>query len=811
MRRIIVVASTLTFLLYSPVKVNASVKFEMINEDIRTGISGKVFDQDNKPVENVKVTINGKIVITNADGEYSFTELSEGTYDIIAEINGKKETVQVSIIRDKMISHNFNLYLDQSIDLSEVNVAAKRFAEKKSDMVARMPLSNLENSQVYTVVPKELLDEQVATDFRGALMSSPGVTNVSLGVGSGGTGLAMMMRGFTGADGAGAIRNGMATNYVSLSDPVNLDRLEIIKGPSSTLFGSTLVSYGGLVNRVTKQATVGEKGEVSISAGGYSLGRATLDYNKPLNKDNTLLFRINAAVHREKSFQDQGVNKTLMIAPTFKYLVSDRLTLGLDIEYFQSERNTTYVGLGKTSIKNLDELDWDFKRSYTSNDLTSKANVLNVFANANYIINDHWTSDTRFSYSNTDNNANYLFLLISDGTGDYAGERLLQRRIMNLPSNFNTTQIQQNFVGKHKWGDIENKFLVGVDFTQLVTSDSRVTVNDYDKSASTLLGLTKAQQTIVNQDAPTINSNTYETLLGQGTRAANSRNTVTYSAYVSDVIKFFDRLNVSAGVRVDRFNDKKNNYMQTAWSPKFGVVYEVIKNQLSLFGNYQNGFKNVQPTTLADNNRQFFKPEQSNQFETGIKFELLKGKINGTVSYYDIKVKDKVRTVPNTDPTSALTTISVQDATQKSTGFEFDLIANPFRGFHIIAGYGYNSSRFQKSAETTTGTSVEGNRPAGVPYNSANYWASYKLTRGEFNGLGFGFGGNYSDGYYFNDANTVKVSGFSTIDASIFYEKAKFRIALKGNNLANKKYWTTLSWAQPQQTRTFVANLTFKF
>ena len=811
MRRIIVIASSLTFLLYSSVKVNASVKFEMINEDIRTGISGKVFDQDNKPVENVKVTINGKIVITNADGEYSFTELSEGTYDIIAEINGKKETVQVSITKDKMISHNFNLYLDQSIDLSEVNVAAKRFAEKKSDMVARMPLSNLENSQVYTVVPKELLDEQVATDFRGALISSPGVTNVSLGVGSGGTGLAMMMRGFTGADGAGAIRNGMATNYVSLSDPVNLDRLEIIKGPSSTLFGSTLVSYGGLVNRVTKQATVGEKGEVSISAGGYSLGRATLDYNKPLNKDNTLLFRINAAVHREKSFQDQGVNKTLMIAPTFKYLVSDRLTLGLDIEYFQSERNTTYVGLGKTSIKNLDELDWDFKRSYTSNDLTSKANVLNVFANANYIINDHWTSDTRFSYSNTDNNANYLFLLISDGTGDYAGERLLQRRIMNLPSNFNTTQIQQNFVGKHKWGDIENKFLVGVDFTQLVTSDSRVTVNDYDKSASTLLGLTKAQQTIVNQDAPTINSNTYETLLGQGTRAANSRNTVTYSAYVSDVIKFFDRLNVSAGVRVDRFNDKKNNYMQTAWSPKFGVVYEIIKNQLSLFGNYQNGFKNVQPITLADNNRQFFKPEQSNQFETGIKFELLKGKINGTVSYYDIKVKDKVRTVPNIDPTSTLTTISVQDATQKSTGFEFDLIANPFRGFHIIAGYGYNSSRFQKSAETTTGTSVEGNRPAGVPYNSANYWASYKLTRGEFNGLGFGFGGNYSDGYYFNDANTVKVSGFSTVDASIFYEKSKFRIALKGNNLANKKYWTTLSWAQPQQTRTFVANLTFKF
>lgn len=98
-------------------------------------------------------------------------------------------------------------------------------------MVARMPLKNLENPQVYTVVPKELLTEQIATDFRGALLPSPGVTNVMLGVGSGGTGLSMRMRGFSGADGAGSIRNGMATNFVSLSDPVNLERLEIIKAP----------------------------------------------------------------------------------------------------------------------------------------------------------------------------------------------------------------------------------------------------------------------------------------------------------------------------------------------------------------------------------------------------------------------------------------------------------------------------------------------------------------------------------------------------------------------------------------------------
>src|SRR5690606_38113543 len=160
---------------------------------------------------------------------------------------------------------------------------------KKSETVARLPIANLENSQVYTVVPKELLKEQMTSDFRTALMSSPGVTNVVLGVGSGGTGLSMRMRGFSGDDGAGSIRNGMATKFVSLSDPVNLERLEIIKGPSSTLFGSTLISYGGLVNRVTKKPLGYQSTELSFSAGSYGLGRVTLDYNTPLNKDNTFL------------------------------------------------------------------------------------------------------------------------------------------------------------------------------------------------------------------------------------------------------------------------------------------------------------------------------------------------------------------------------------------------------------------------------------------------------------------------------------------------------------------------------------------
>ena len=677
-------------------------------------------------------------------------------------------------------------------------VGAKKYAEKKSDQVARMPLNNLENPQVYTVVPKELLLEQVSVDFRGALLSSPGVTNVMLGVGSGGTGLSMMLRGFTGADGAGAIRNGMATNFVSLSDPVNLERLEIIKGPSSTLFGTTLVSYGGLVNRVTKQPFKEEYAEINFTGGGYSLGRIALDYNKPLNVEKTFLFRLNSAIQSEKSSQDQGINKTFMLAPSFKYLASDKLTLAVDMEYFQSERNTTYVGLTQSAgVTNLDELNWDWKKSYASNDITSTAKVINIFGNATYQFNDHWKSDTRVSYSNTDNNANYLFLLVKKDETNYPGKFLLQRRIMNLPSNFNTMQFQENITGQHQWGNVSNKILFGLDYTQLQTTDSRTMVNDYDALTNKV--------TILNEDAPVLNINTYQTALASTNRAANHRDTQTFSAYVSDVVTFFDRLNVMASLRADRFHDRANDYQQTAFSPKFGIVYQIVKDQVSIFGNWQNGFKNVSPSTLASNANAKVKPEQANQLEAGVKFEVLDKKINGTISYYDIKVKNKVRAA--FDSNNEL--YAVQDGTQTSKGFEFDLIANPVKGLHMIFGYGHNISKYEKVGDNQS--AIEGKRPVGVPKNSANYWFSYKFTEGALNNLGLGFGGNISSSYFFDDANTVKVDGFHTLDTTVFYELPKYRFAIKINNLNNEKYWTANSWAIQQQTRTILGSFSFKF
>ncbi|GAB3795474.1 hypothetical protein GCM10028819_11590 [Spirosoma humi] len=494
--------------------------------------------------------------------------------------------------------------------------------------------------------------------------------------------------------------------------------------------------------------------------------------------------RINTALHSERSFQDYGKTNTSVFAPAFRYTVNDRLTLDLDFELFKTARNTTYIGSPGAGLKakNFDDLHLDPSFSYTSDEIQSKANVFNAFAKATYKISEHWTSQTAFSYASTENNANYLFLLMTTDTS-------LTRRLMNIPSNFGVNQIQQNFISDVKWGSVRNRLLVGLDYTQITSTDRRGTIGAYDVVK-------------INQAPAYISNAAFQQKLAGLPYSSYKRNFQTYSVYASDVINLTETILAMASVRIDRYTSQFDNYSQTSVSPKLGVVYQIVKNRVSLFGNYMNGFKNVAPGTVAANPTTTtpFKPEQANQLEGGIKAELLDGMLSGTLSYYDIQVVNKVRT----DPANPL--YSIQDGTQHSTGFEADLIANPVRGLNLILGYGYNKSVYTKAE-----ASVQGKHPYSTPPHAGNFWLSYKVMQGKVNGLGAGLGGNFQSKSYLDDANTFTINGFSKFDATVFYDQPSFRFGLKLNNLTNQHYIVADYWGAFQPPRQFVANLTYKF
>lgn len=751
-------------------------------------VKGKVVTADNQPAAFVTVQLKGtkKVTATHEDGQFVIRNIEAGTYEIVVSLIGFTQVSQ-SITIEKGKTTTVNLQLTATVgQLQEVVVtagAANKFAQKQSDYVARMPLENLENPQVYSVITKDLMQEQVVSSFADALKNVPGASNVVEGVGSGGVGINIRLRGFDPGNGV-SMRNGIATNFVSPVDPVNLERIEILKGPSGTLFGGTLIAYGGLANRVTKQPLKLFKGEVGYSSGNFDLSRITLDLNTPLNKDSSLLFRINAAGHRESSFQDYGNQRNWIVAPSLTYQLNDRLTFHLDAEIYHTNRTSSFYGVGANmNAKKFNDLNaLDFKRSFTTNDLKTNINIVNIFGRMDYALSSHWTSQTNFSYSSNDNNANYLFLT-------FINDSAVQRRPMNIPGNFETIEVQQNFIGDYNLGNIRNRLLLGLDFYHVSTTDRRLAVV-YDTVK-------------FNQPDADISVEKYDQLLANGKRTLYNRDISTYSAYGADVINFTDRLMAMLSLRVDHYSDKINDYNQTAWSPKLGLVYQVVKDQVALFGNYMNGFTNVAPgADPTDKSRIDFKPEHANQWEGGVKLNIWDGKVTGTLSYYDIKVSDKVRTIILSDNTTA----SVQDGVQNSKGFEAEIIANPLPGLNIVGGYGYNDSKYTKAA-----ANVEGRRPYATPLNTANAWVSYKIMRGSINGMGMGLGVNYESDSYLNDANTFIVPAYTVFDASLFYDRPKYRIGVKVNNLTNKEYWVSNFWAQPQKTRQVIASVSIKF
>jgi outer membrane receptor protein involved in Fe transport len=165
-------------------------------------------------------------------------------------------------------------------------------------------------------------------------------------------------------------------------DAANLERIEVIKGPSGTLYGSSLSSYGGLINRVTKKPYDKAGGEIGFSTGSYDLNRISADINSPLDSAHQVLLRVNTAYSNAGSFQDNGFNRNFVFDPSFVFKVNDRLTLSFDAEISHADATTPVMYFFNTTVADLgvnraDKLKMDYKKSYQSNDLDNTSDNSN--------------------------------------------------------------------------------------------------------------------------------------------------------------------------------------------------------------------------------------------------------------------------------------------------------------------------------------------------------------------------------------------------------------------------------------------------
>jgi iron complex outermembrane receptor protein len=784
-------------------------------------IKGRITDADQKPLSGVNVLIAQLNTGTqsNAQGDFSIENLSVGNYTLtISYLGFKTQTKQVSVQNDGVLTlGNIVLYEGNEI-LNEVVINGERqnkFSRKKTAYVAKLPLKDIENTQVYSTVTNELLESQVVTNFEDALNNAVGIEKLWTSTGRGGDGAGYYsLRGFSVQP---QLVNGLPGLTNGTINSANIERIEVIKGPSATLFGNAVSSYGGLINVVTKKPYAGTGGELSYTAGSYGFNQVTGDFNTALDKEENLYFRLNTSYASQQSFQDAGFRKSFFVAPSLSYKVNNKLSFSFYGEITQAEQtNPMFLFLNRsapTEASNLDELGYNNKLSFTSNDLALENPSQNYRLEMDYKLSDTWQSQTLLSKSSTSTKGYYSYLFDFGILGDDTFTRYISKQ----NANTETSDIQQNFIGDFKVANLRNRVVIGADYFTATQTSNNTGYAFYGNI--TPEGGSNGDNPFtpeVEEDAYPLSSSGVDAALESQAIGNNKSKYHIYSLYASDVLDITNNFSAMVGLRLDHFDNEgdissaEDDYNQTTLSPKFGLLYQPIKDRLSVFTNYQNGFTNVAPQLVGNpedgpQTLQTFDPEQANQFEVGLKTNLFNNRLDATISYYNIQVTDRVIT----DPSSPFN--KIQGGEVESKGFEIEVNANPVNGLNIRAGFSNNESTTTKSDNLE----ILNRRPLEAgPETLYNFWANYEVQQGSLEGFGLGLGFNgASERFAINYESTGEfiLPSYTIANASVFYQANKYRITLKLNNAFNKEYykgWTTIS---PQTPRAVLANVSYKF
>ncbi|BAY65321.1 ferrichrome-iron receptor [Calothrix brevissima NIES-22] len=603
------------------------------------------------------------------------------------------------------------------------------------------------------VIPRRILEDQKTTRIQEALENISGVRKEGNygGTDAGGYNI----RGFA-QD--GNFRNGFSDNdFYSSVDTANIDRIEVLKGPTSVLFGQS--EPGGIINVVTKQPLSSPYYSAEFNVGNYAFYRSSVDLSGPVSDDGSLLYRLNVAYQNSGSFRDYNFLERTFIAPVFTWNISDRTTLTLDLEYQDN--------------------DYLFDRGIPSIGDRPAPVPISRFVGLPHVYNDSnlrvgYRLEHKFSNDWQIRNAFSFVSGKSSGTSAIGGYDLVDDRFAPIYVSREEFKrdiytLQTELVGRFTTGSIVHQPLIGVELRRNTWKYTSFEVAD-----PILLDIFNPNYDVELPATPDESTTAYTT----------QRDTL--GIYIQDQITFADNLKVLVGGRFDAFQRKEEDFIAqttneeslTAFSPRVGIVYQPIK-PISLYASYTQSFQPDRFFSRSAATNQPFKPTEGTQYEVGIKADISE-KLSATLAAFEITKTNVITSDPN-DPD-----LSIQVGEQRSRGIEFDIGGEILPGWNIIASYTYTDAITSKDNSIAVG-----NRLINVPEHAASFWTTYELQSGNLKGLGFGLGLYYVGDRYADLDNTSVLPSYFRTDSAIYYKQDNWKLALNFRNLFNETYYET--------------------
>lgn len=529
-------------------------------------------------------------------------------------------------------------------------------------------------------------------------------------------------------------------------DPYAYERVEVIRGANSTLFGPA--DPGGSVNFVSKKPKFESFANSYVSYGSFDHKELGVDFGNTLNQDATLAYRFTAKIKDSDLEYDYSKDNSQLVMAGISWQPSLDTTATLLIDYLG--RDATPNSGGYPMDKEYDRSEFYGEPDYNKHDVERT----NISAQIEHYFENGLKLSGNLRYSHLTDDFGYVYLYDYEGrTGSdisryYFGTDTRSHELIG------NTMLQYNTSFEH----VDSNTLVGLEY------------RDASSQETSVYGTT----TSINIDNPS-----YSGAPTIGTPYADDdQDYTTKSIFLQQNLSLYDRYILTLGVRHDFLDLSNRDIDDTYTSDDFSetslraaLTYKVSDE----WSTYISQVESVAPPSIG------VKPERGEQLELGVKFAPTAINALFSAAVYDLNKKDVTMAV-------------VQDSgiIEKETmgetrvrGIDLEAKAELTESFNLTGGYSYMKSEVVNGS-TSGGASLNGNEFVATPNHSASLWGYYTLP---IKTIDLGVGARYLGSYYFDAANSEKSEAVTLLDAAFAYRISKAaQLSVNVHNLTDKQY-----------------------
>ncbi|HBM8319681.1 TPA: TonB-dependent siderophore receptor [Enterobacter cloacae] len=623
--------------------------------------------------------------------------------------------------------------------------------------LTNMPM--LDIPQVVNTVSDKVLEDQHATSLDEALYN---VSNVVQTNTLGGTQDAFVRRGF-GANRDGSIMTNGLRTVLPRSFNAATERVEVLKGPASTLYG--ILDPGGLINVVTKRPETRFGGSISATSSSFGGGTGQVDVTGPID-GTRLAYRLTGEYQDEDYWRNFGNERSTFIAPSLTWFGDDATVTVL---YSHRDYKTPFDRGTIFDLNTKQPVDVDRKTRFDEpfNVTDGQSDLAQL--NAEYRLNSQWTAKFDYSFSQDKYSDNQARVMAYDAkTG-------------NLTRRVDATQGSTQRMHSTR-ADLQGNVDIAGFYNEILTG---VSYENYDLLRTDMMRCKNVKD--FNIYHPTYGNLSKCTTVS----AADSDQTLkqeSYSAYAQDALYLTDKWIAVAGLRYQYYTqyagkgrpfNVNTDSRDEQWTPKLGLVYKLTPS-VSLFANYSQTFM---PQSSIASYIGDLPPETSNAYEVGAKFDLFDG-ITANIALFDIHKRNVLYNESVGGETIAKTAGRV-----RSQGVEVDLAGSLTENTNIIASYGYTDAKVLEDPD------YAGKPLPNVPRHTGSLFLTYDIHNAiGGNTLTLGGGGHGVSRRSATNGADYYLPGYFVADAFMAYKmKLQYPVTLQVNvkNLFDKTYYTS--------------------